>query len=146
MHIGPDLCMTVTGSPQYLAGKTLPVVPNDLTGHRCINRRLPTLGGLYAWEFEKGGRPVAVRVQGQAVFNNSFLILQAALDGQGLAYLPEDVVQPPIEAGRLLPVLQDWWPRLSGHHLYYASRRQVAPALALVIEALRYRGQALSSR
>lgn len=139
VRIGPDLRMAVVGSPGYLDGRTLPVMPNDLTAHRCINLRLPTLGGLYAWDFEKDGKPIAVRVQGQAVFNNSFLMLQAALDDQGLAYLPLDIVQPHVDAGRLLPVLQDWWPRLSGYHLYYASRRQVAPALALVIDALRVR-------
>ena len=139
VRIGPDLRMAVVGSPGYLEGKTLPVMPNDLTAHRCINLRLPTLGGLYAWDFEKDGKPIAVRVQGQAVFNNSFLMLQAALDDQGLAYLPLDIVQPHVDAGRLLPVLQDWWPRLSGYHLYYASRRQVAPALALVIDTLRVR-------
>jgi DNA-binding transcriptional LysR family regulator len=113
--------------------------PGDLTGHRCINLRLPTRGGLYAWDFEKDGKPAAVRVQGQTVFNNTFLMLQAALDGQGFTYAPEDIVRPHIDAGRLTPVLEDWWPRLPGYHLYYTSRRQMAPALALVIEALRYR-------
>lgn len=140
VRIGPDLRMAVVGSPQYLAGKTFPVLPNDLTDHRCINLRLPTLGGLYAWDFEREGKSIAVRVQGQAIFNNTFLMRQAVLDGQGLAYLPLDLVQPHIDAGQLLPVLEDWWPRLPGLHLYYTSRRQVAPALALVIEALRCRG------
>lgn len=140
VRIGPDLRMAVVGSPQYLAGKTFPVLPNDLTDHRCINLRLPTLGGLYAWDFEREGKSIAVRVQGQAIFNNTFLMRQAVLDGQGLAYLPLDIVQPHIDAGQLLPVLEDWWPRLPGLHLYYTSRRQVAPALALVIEALRCRG------
>lgn len=140
VRIGPDLRMAVVGAPGYLAGKPVPRQPGDLTDHRCINLRLPTLGGLYAWDFERKGKSMAVRVQGQVVFNNTFLMLQAALDGQGLAYLPLDIVQPHIDAGRLLPVLEDWWPRLPGLHLYYTSRRQVAPALALVIEALRYRG------
>ena len=139
VRIGPDLCMAVVGSPRYLEGKPLPAVPGDLTEHQCINLRLPTLGGLYAWEFERGGKSIAVRVQGQTVFNNTFLMRQAALDGQGLAYLPLDIVQSDVEAGRLVPVLEDWWPRFPGFHLYYTGRRQVAPALALVIEALRYR-------
>ncbi len=140
VRIGPDLRMAVVAAPAYLAGKTLPTVPGDLADHRCINLRLPTRGGLYAWDFEKGDKSLSVRVHGQTVFNNTFLMLQAALDGQGLAYLPLDIVQRRIETGRLLPVLEDWWPELPGFHLYYASRRQVAPALSLVIDALRYHG------
>jgi DNA-binding transcriptional LysR family regulator len=130
--------MAVAASPGYLAGRSLPVTPQDLTGHRCVNLRLPTHGGLYAWDFERDGRALSVRVSGQTVFNNTFLMLQAALDGMGLAYVPYDLVQPHIEAGRLAPVLQDWWPVFPGYHLYYANRRQLSPALALVIEALRY--------
>ena len=139
VRVGPDLRMAVAASPAYLAGRPLPAVPRDLTGHRCINLRLPTHGGLYAWDFEKDGQAVSVRVNGQATFNNSFLMLQAALDGMGLAYVPLDMVQPYIDAGRLVPVLRDWWPLFPGYHLYYANRRQIAPALALVIEALRWR-------
>jgi DNA-binding transcriptional LysR family regulator len=140
VRIGPDLRMAVVGAPAYLAAKSAPTIPSDLTGHQCINLRLPTHGGLYAWDFEKDGRPLSVRVQGQTVFNNTFLMLQAALDGQGLAYVPLDLAEPHFATGRLLPVLQDWWPRIPGFHLYYANRRQVAPAFALVVEALRYRG------
>lgn len=140
VRIGPDLRMAVVGAPTYFAAHALPNKPQDLLAHDCINLRLPTLGGLYAWDFERNGKATAVRVRGQTVFNNTFLMRQAALDGQGLAYLPLDIVQGDIDAGRLVPVLQDWWPRLPGLHLYYTSRRQVAPALALVIEALRYRG------
>ena len=139
VRIAPDLRMAVAGSPAYLAGRTLPVTPQDLTEHCCVNLRLPTHGGLYAWDFEKDGRALSVRVNGQTVFNNTFLMLQAALDGMGLAYVPYDLVQPHIEAGRLAPVLQDWWPVFPGYHLYYANRRQLSPALALIIEALRYR-------
>ncbi|CAB3638601.1 HTH-type transcriptional regulator PgrR [Achromobacter mucicolens] len=138
VRIAPDLRMAVAASPGYLAGRTLPVTPQDLTGHQCVNLRLPTHGGLYAWDFERDGRALSVRVSGQTVFNNTFLMLQAALDGMGLAYVPYDLVQPHIEAGRLAPVLQDWWPVFPGYHLYYANRRQLSPALALVIEALRY--------
>lgn len=140
VRIGPDIRMAVVGSPRYLADKATPVMPNELTAHKCINLRLPTHGGLYAWDFEKDGKAITVRVEGQAIFNNAFLMLQAALDDQGLAYLPFDIVQPHIEAGQLVPVLEDWWPQYPGYHLYYAGRRQIAPALALVIDALRYRG------
>lgn len=139
VRIGPDLRMAVVGAPAYLTAKRPPTVPGDLTGHQCINLRLPTHGGLYAWDFEKNGRSLSVRVQGQTVINNTFLMLQAALDGQGLAYVPLDLAEPHIATGQLMPVLQDWWPRIPGFHLYYANRRHVAPAFALVVEALRYR-------
>jgi len=137
VRLAPGLRMAVAGSPEYLAGRSLPVTPHDLTEHCCINLRLPTHGGLYAWDFEKNGQSLNVRVSGQTVFNNTFLMLQAALDGMGLAYVPHDLMQPHIEQGRLIPVLQDWWPEFPGYHLYYANRRQVSPALALVIDALR---------
>lgn len=140
VRISPDLHMAVVGAPEYLTAHPAPAVPNDLTGHQCINLRLPTHGGLYAWDFEKDGRSLSVRVQGQAIFNNTFLMLQAALDGQGLAYVPLDLAEPHLSTGRLLPVLKKWWPRIPGYHLYYANRRQVTPAFALVVEALRYRG------
>lgn len=139
VRIAPDLRMAVAAAPGYLAGRTLPATPQELTEHCCVNLRLPTHGGLYAWDFEKDGRKLSVRVDGQTVFNNTFLMLQAALDGMGLAYVPYDLVQPHIDAGRLAPVLQDWWPVFPGYHLYYANRRQISPALALVIEALRVR-------
>jgi len=138
VRIAPDLRMAVAASPEYLAGKPLPATPHDLTGHRCINLRLPTHGGLYVWEFEKDGQAVNVRVGGQTVFNNTFLMLQAALDGMGFAYVPRDLVQPHAAQGRLVSVLEDWLPPVPGYHLYYANRRQIAPALALVIEALRW--------
>ena len=139
VRMTPDFRMAVAASPAYLAGQSLPATPQDLTEHSCINLRLPTHGGLYVWEFEQDGQAVSVRVQGQAIFNNTFVMLRAALDGMGFAYVPFDLLQPHIEQGRLVPVLEDWWPVLPGYHLYYASRRQLAPALALVIDALRYR-------
>jgi DNA-binding transcriptional LysR family regulator len=139
VRIAPDLRMAVVGAPAYLAGQPLPTTPHDLTEHRCINLRLPTHGGLYVWEFKKDGQEINVRVEGQTVFNNTFLMLQAALDGMGLAYVPLDIVQPHIDAGRLEPVLEEWWPLFPGYHLYYASRRQLPPALALVIETMRWR-------
>jgi DNA-binding transcriptional LysR family regulator len=137
--IAPPLRMAVAASPEYLEGKALPMKPEDLTAHRCVNLRLPTHGGLYAWDFEKGNKEISVRVRGQTVFNNTFLMLRAALDGMGFAYVPFDIMEQYIADGRLVPVLQDWWPTYPGYHLYYANRRQLAPALALVIEALRYR-------
>lgn len=139
VRIGPDFHMAVVCSPEYLSGKSVPVMPGDLMAHQCINLRLPTHGGLYAWELEKEGKTLPVRVRGQTVFNNTYLMLQAALDGLGFAYIPLELAQPHIASGKLIPVLKDWWPYCPGYHLYYASRRQMAPALAEVIAALRYR-------
>ena len=139
VRIGPEVRMAVAGSPAYLKTKPRPRTPRDLTEHRCLNLRLSTHGGLYAWEFEKDGREMQVRVTGQGVFNNTLLMLDAALADLGLCYVPLDFVQPHIDAGRLVPVLRDWWPKFPGYHLYYPSRRQVSPALTLVIEALRIR-------
>jgi DNA-binding transcriptional LysR family regulator len=142
VRIGPDMRMAVVGAPSYLATRPRPQTPQDLTAHSCINLRLPTYGGLYAWEFEKDGREVRVRVEGQTVFNSSALMLEAALAGFGLAYLPEDQVGAQLAGGRLVRVLGDWCPPYSGYHLYYPSRRQPTPAFALLVEALRYRGRA----
>jgi len=140
VRIGPDLRMAVVGAPGYFARRAQPKTPQQLTDHACINIRLPTHGGIYAWEFEKRGRSLRVRVDGQLVFNNISLRLQAVRAGLGLAYLPEDQVQAELADGRLIRVLQDWCPGFSGYHLYYPSRRQPAPAFAVLVEALRYRG------
>jgi DNA-binding transcriptional LysR family regulator len=140
VRIGPDIRMAVVGAPSYFAGRPKPKTPQDLTAHDCINLRLPTSGGLYAWEFEKRGRELKVRVEGQWVFNSLSLRLDAVLAGFGLAYVPDDVVQPHLADGRLVRVLADWCPPFAGYHLYYPSRRQPTPAFALVVEALRYRG------
>ena len=119
-------------------------MPQDLTAHRCINLRLPTLGGIYAWEFEKDHRALRVRVEGQLIFNGTAPMLDAALAGFGLAYLPQDTVQALIDAGRLVHVLAEWCPAFPGYHLYYPSRRQPTPAFALLVAALRKRaGQTL---
>jgi DNA-binding transcriptional LysR family regulator len=142
VRIGPDMRMAVVGAPSYFARRKQPRTPQDLTAHDCINLRLPTYGGLYAWEFEKGGRELKVRVEGQLVFNNIALRVNAALAGLGLAYLPEDQVQTHLADGRLVRVLDDWCPHFSGYHLYYPSRRQPTPAFALLVDALRYRGPA----
>jgi DNA-binding transcriptional LysR family regulator len=140
VRIGPDFRMAVVGAPSYFARRPKPKNPQDLTAHDCINIRLPTYGGIYAWEFEKRGRALKVRVEGQLVFNNIALRVNAALAGLGLAYLTEDQVQEHVAEGRLVRVLGDWCPPFSGYHLYYPSRRQAAPAFALLVEALRYRG------
>lgn len=140
VRIGPDMRVAVVGAPSYFAKRPKPKTPQDLTAHDCINLRLPTSGGLYAWEFEKGRRELKVRVEGQWVFNTIGLRLRAALAGFGLAYLPESAAQPHMAEGSLIQVLADWCPPFSGYHLYYPSRRQPTPAFALVVEALRYRG------
>ncbi|RZL90738.1 MAG: LysR family transcriptional regulator [Variovorax sp.] len=139
VRISPKLRMAVAASPEYLTGRPIPKTPQELTEHCCVNLRLPTHGNLYAWDFAKGKKSLNVRVQGQTVFNNTSLMLQAALDGFGFAYVPFDLVRAHLDAGRLVPALEDWWPSFPGYHLYYTNRRQIAPALALVIEALRYR-------
>lgn len=140
VRIGPDMRSAVVGAPSYFAKRTRPRTPQDLPTHACINLRLPTHGGLYAWEFEKGGRELRVRVEGQLVFNGTSPMLDAALSGFGLAYVPEDTVQAYISNGRLIRVLSDWCPPYPGYHLYYPSRRQPTPAFALLVNALRYRG------
>ncbi|MBL6752478.1 MAG: LysR family transcriptional regulator [Nevskia sp.] len=135
--IGPVQRMAVVGAPAYLAGRAPPKKPQQLTAHACINLRLPTHGDLYAWEFAKGSRELKVRVDGQLVFNRSDQILDAALAGFGLAYLPEDLAAPHLAQGRLLRVLEDWCPAFPGYHLYYPNRRQHSRAFALLLEALR---------
>ena len=139
VRIGPDFRFAVVGAPSYFANRPRPKSPPDLTTHNCINLRLPTYGGIYAWEFEKRGHELKVRVEGQLVFNNIALRLNAVLTGLGLAYLPEDQVQTQLAEGRLVRVLDDWCPPFSGYHLYYPSRRQPTPAFALLVDALRYR-------
>lgn len=141
VRIGPDMRMAVVGSPAYFAGRRKPKAPQDLTQHACINIRLPTLGGLYVWEFEKAGREIKVKVEGPLVVNSVGLRLNAVLAGHGLAYLPEDQALPHMAEGRLIRVLADWCAPFPGYHLYYPSRRQPTPAFALLVDALRYRGR-----
>ncbi|WP_448092813.1 LysR family transcriptional regulator [Pseudomonas lini] len=139
-RIGPDMRMVVVGSPAYFANRSKPITPRDLTEHQCNNLRLPTNGGLYAWEFKKGEESLNVRVSGQVTFNGVYQLLTAALDGFGLSCLPDDIVTSHIAAGRLVQVLDDWCAPFAGFHLYYPSRRQASPAFALLVDALRYRG------
>jgi DNA-binding transcriptional LysR family regulator len=139
VRIGPDLRMIAVGAPSYFAEKPKPKTPHDLTQHRCINIRMPTRGGLYAWEFEKDGRPLNVRVEGQLVMNDMRMVLTAAMSGAGLAFVMEDRAKPLMADGRLVQVLKDWCPPFPGYHLYYPSRKQPSPAFALLVETLRYR-------
>ncbi len=139
VRIGPDLRMAVVGSPAYFARHPKPRIPQDLASHRCINLRLPTAGGLYAWEFGKGGRELRVRVEGQLAFNNVPMIFRAAVAGFGLACVLEDQAKAYVAEGSLVRVLADWCPPFAGYHLYYPSRRQQSAAFALLVEALRYR-------
>src|SRR6266566_2800682 len=139
VRIGPDLRMAVVGAPSYFDKHSVPKRPQDLTAHSCINLRLPTHGGLYAWEFEKGRRELRVRVEGQFILNGTTPMLNAAIAGLGLAYVPEDLAQPYVNTGALKRVLEDWCEPYSGYHLYYPSRRQSSPAFALMVDALRYR-------
>ncbi|AYD62530.1 LysR family transcriptional regulator [Achromobacter sp. LC458] len=135
--IGPVLRMAVVGSPDYFSRHPIPLTPDDLTAHQCINQRMPTSGGLYVWDFERRGRQVNVRVDGQLIFNTAPPQVDAALAGLGLALLPEDELMPHIEAGALVRVLEDWCPTFTGYHLYYPSRRQPSPAFSIVLKALR---------
>jgi DNA-binding transcriptional LysR family regulator len=129
----------VVGAPSYFTTHGAPRTPRELIDHNCINLRLPTRGALYAWEFEKGKRQLRVHVEGQLVFNGTAQMLNAALGGFGLAYVPEDLARPQVAKGRLKRVLEDWCPPFSGYHFYYPSHRQPTSAFALLVEALRYR-------
>jgi DNA-binding transcriptional LysR family regulator len=138
LRIGPDFQQVLVGAPSYFAKRSRPKTPHDLTAHACINLRLPTSGGLWSWPFAKDGRELKVRAEGPLAFNAISLILNTALSGLGLAYLPDDVVREHVAAGRLVRVLADWSPVMMGYHLYYPNR-QLSPAFALLVEALRYR-------
>jgi DNA-binding transcriptional LysR family regulator len=139
VRIGPDFRMAVVGAPSYFARRRPPVTPHDLTAHLGINLRLPTSGGLWSWPFAKNGRELNVRAEGHLVFNTVSLMRDMALAGVGLAYLPEDLVQQHIAEGRLIRVLSDWCPPVTGYHLYYPSRRQPLPAFTLLVDVLRYK-------
>jgi DNA-binding transcriptional LysR family regulator len=140
VRIGPELRMAAVATPSYFAERNKPKTPQDLARHRCINMRLATLGGVYAWEFEKGSREINVKVEGQLTVNDIAVIRQAALEGLGIAFIPEDYVQDHLASGELIRVLADWTPPFPGYYLYYPSRRQQSPTFALLVEALRYRG------
>ena len=140
VRIGPELRMAAVAAPSYLDEHAVPASPHDLARHDCINLRLPTLGGFYAWEFEKDGRALNVRVEGRLAFNSARMILSAAKAGFGVGFLPEDHALEALAEGRLVRLLGDWCPPFPGYHLYYPSRRQPTPAFTVLLEALRYRG------
>lgn len=138
VRIGPEIRMAAVASPAYFARRKPPRAPDDLAEHNCINLRFPTHGGVYVWEFEKAGRALNVRIEGQLIVNDIALARIAALAGSGITFLPDDYVQHYVEAGKLQRVLEDWCPPFPGYHIYYPSRRQQSPALAVIVEALRY--------
>ena len=138
VRIGPDWRLVVVGSPRYFASNPEPITPYDLTNHTCVNIRHRPNGAIYEWEFEKDGQAFTVKVEGQLIFNSIMHVLNAAVDGIGLAYVPEQLVAPYLADGRLKEVLADWCPTFEGFHLYYPNRRQGSPAFAAFIEAIRY--------
>ncbi|MFT3814281.1 MAG: LysR family transcriptional regulator [Acidovorax sp.] len=140
VRIGPDWRLVVVGAPAYFDRHPLPDTPHDLTGHACVNIRHRPSGSVYAWEFEKDGQAFTVKVEGQLVFNSTLHVLNAALDGLGLAYVPEELAAPYLADGRLQQVLAGWCPYFQGFHLYYPNRRQASPAFSALVEALKYRG------
>jgi len=140
VRIGPDVRFAAVAAPAYFSAHPIPTTPQDLVQHNCINLRLPTYGGFYAWEFERNGKELRVRVDGQLAFTSIYHVRDAALAGFGIGYVAEDMVETHLREGRLVRVLEDWCPYWEGYHLYYPSRRQASPAFAVVLEALRHRG------
>jgi DNA-binding transcriptional LysR family regulator len=140
VRIGPEMRMAVVGAPSYFRRHPWPETPQDLTLHNCIQIRMPTHGNILHWEFEKDGHELNVRVEGQLVFNNIAMRLDAVGRGLGLAYMPQDLVEDHIRAGTLVRVLEDWCAPFPGYHLYYPNRRHASPAFTLLLEALRFRG------
>jgi DNA-binding transcriptional LysR family regulator len=142
VRVSPDVRIAVIAAPAYLSSRKTPHLPQDLTNHNCINFRFTQGDGLFTWRFEKDGRKLNVRVEGQLVFNDASALLNAALEGFGVAYLPEPYAQPHLSSGELVRLLEDWCPSLSGYHLYYPSRRQPSPAFSVLVDAIRYRPDA----
>lgn len=139
-RISPDWRLAVVGSPAYFERCPAPATPYELTRHACINIRHRPSGAIYAWEFEKDGKAFTVKGEGQLVFNSIVHVLNGAIDGIGLAYVPEALAAPYLADGRLQEVLSDWCPYFQGFHLYYPHRRQASPAFSAFVEAVRYRG------
>ncbi|MNP10456.1 HTH-type transcriptional regulator DmlR [compost metagenome] len=140
VRIAPDMRFVMVGAPSYMESRAMPTRPQDLMEHECINMRLPTRGGLYAWELEKDGQEINTRVKGRLVFNGINQILDAAVSGFGLAYVPEDIAHPHLVNGTLVPVMQAWWRTFPGLHLYYSSEREKSRAMQVLIDELRYPG------
>lgn len=140
VRIGPDWRLAVVGSPAYFERNPAPKTPHQLTDHTCVNIRHRPSGAIYAWEFESNRQPFTVKVEGPLVFNSIMHVLNAAVDGIGLAYVPEQLVAPYLADGRLKEILPEWCPKFQGYHLYYPNRRQASPAFSALVEALKYRG------
>ncbi|WP_158784398.1 LysR substrate-binding domain-containing protein [Pantoea sp. BAV 3049] len=138
VRVGPELRLVAVGAPSYFETHGIPQTPHDLQNHNCINMRLPTAGGLYHWEFEKDGKPLRVRVEGQLIFNLLSERIDGATSGFGIAFIPEDMIREQLISGELVTVLDEWCPSFPGYYLYYPSRKQHPPAFALLIDALRY--------
>jgi DNA-binding transcriptional LysR family regulator len=139
IRISPELQMAVVGSPEYFDKTSIPITPDDLKVHNCINYRLPTFGGIYSWEFEKDKAQISIRLQGQVTFNSSYLAIEAALANLGIAYIPSQMAEEYINKGLLIRVMEDWCPFFSGYHIYYPNRHQPSSAFTTIVEALRYR-------
>lgn len=139
IRISPELQMAVVASPEYFDKTSMPITPDDLKTHNCINYRLPTFGGIYSWEFEKDQLEVSIRLEGQVTFNSSYLAIEAALANIGVAYLPYEMAEEYINKGLLIRVLEDWCPFFPGYHIYYPNRHQPSSAFTTIVEALRYR-------
>lgn len=140
VRIGPNWRLVAIGAPDYFAARGVPQTPQDLVGHNCINQRMTSGGGFYAWEFQRDGQDIRVRVDGQLIFNSTLPMVDAALAGYGIAYVPEDIAADHVAAGRLQIVLDDWSPKFAGYYLYYPSSRQNAPAFKVIVDALRHHG------
>jgi DNA-binding transcriptional LysR family regulator len=140
VRISPDWRLAAVASPAYLAMHGTPSSPQDLVHHNCMNHRQGRSGGLYSWEFARDGRELRVRVEGQLTFNSTLPMVEAAVDGGGIAYVPEDMVVPMLADGRLVQVLNEWCPHFPGYHLSYPSRRQLSPAMSVIVDALKHRG------
>jgi DNA-binding transcriptional LysR family regulator len=139
VRISPDWRLVAVASPGYFSSHSVPTHPQELLEHSCINQRHLHSGGLYVWEFEKDGRDLRVRVNGPLIFSTSYAQIDAALAGYGIAYLPENLVEQLIATRQLIQVLDQWSPMFSGYHLYYPSRRQTSPAMAIIVNTLKYR-------
>ena len=139
IRIGPDWRMVAVASPLYLEAHTPPAYPQDLIRHNCINMRQATAGGLYAWEFGRDGQDLRVRVDGQLTFSTSYAMIDAALSGLGVAFLPEDLVEFHVASGDLVLLLDEWSPKFVGYYIYYPSRPQNLPAFKVIVDALRHR-------
>ena len=140
VRIGPDVPFAMVAAPSYLTRQAAPAAPQDLTAYDCINLRLPTNGNLWAWELDNGAQQMSVRVSGRLIFNGIYQVLAAALAGQGVAYLPQDLARPHLQSGALLAVLPDWWITFPGYHLYYSRQRETSRLMQVFIDGLKYAG------